>query len=108
MQIQTEISLLDQRLSAMEDQLEGIKADIQDNTTQIVEINAKMSQILEALMGNPITNSKGMVGNLRSVREVVRVHDEKIKKFTWFWYGIAAVIGFLISVVTFIFNNIKK
>jgi chromosome segregation ATPase len=108
MEIQTEISLLDQRLSAMEDQLDGIKADIQDNTTQIVEINAKMSQILEALMGNPITNSKGMVGNLRSIRETVRVHDEKIKKFTWFWYGVAAFAGVIISIITFIFKNLIK
>lgn len=108
MQFQTEISLLEQRLSSMEEQLDGIKSDIQDNNGKIGELDAKVSQILEALMGNPITNSKGLVGNLRNMRETVKNHDEMIKKFTWFWYGISAFAGVIISILVFLFKYLIK
>ena len=91
MQVQTEISLLDHRLSMIEDQLEELKDEVKDLTS-------KTSQLLDALTDNPITQKKGISSDIKELKKKVYEHEEIVKKIKWSWWwiiSIASVISFL-------------
>ena len=100
MQIQTEISLLDHRLSTMEDQLEELKSQIQ-------EINNKTNQLLDALVGNPISQAKGLAADFREIKKKVYEHDQVLKQVKWFWAGVLVVGTVLAVIINFLFQFIK-
>lgn len=75
--------LLDYRLSQIEEQLGGLKSDMQ-------EMSAKQTQIIEALLGNPISQTKGLSAEFKEVKKLVYSHEETLKKAKWFWLGIVA------------------
>ena len=100
MQVQTEISLLDHRLSTMEDQLEELKSQIQ-------EINNKTNQLLDALVGNPISQAKGLATEFNEIKKKVYEHEEVLKQVKWFWAGVLVVGAILAVVINFLLQLIK-
>ena len=100
MQVQTEISLLDHRLSTMEDQLEELKSQIQ-------EINNKTNQLLDALVGNPISQAKGLASEFKEIKKKVYEHEEVLKQVKWFWAGVLVVGTILAVVINFLLQLIK-
>lgn len=95
MQIQTEISLLDHRLSMIEDQLEELKDEVKDLT-------AKTTQFLDALSDNPLTQKKGISGDIKDLKKKVYEHEEIVKKIKWSWWwiiSIASVVSFLVQLI---------
>ena len=101
MQNQTETSVLDYRLSTIEEQLEGLKSDMQD-------MSAKQTQIIEALLGNPISQTKGLSAELKEIKDKVSEHEEILKKLKWFWLGVVAFGSILAIVIQFIFKLFNK
>lgn len=95
MQVQTEISLLDHRLSTMEDQLEELKSQIQ-------ELNNKTNQLLDALVGNPISQAKGLATEFKEIKKKVYEHEQVLKRAKWFWAGVLAVGAVLAIVINFL------
>jgi predicted nuclease with TOPRIM domain len=100
MEIKTEISLLDHRLSTMEHQLEELKLQIQ-------EINNKTNQLLDALIGNPISQAKGLAADFKEIKKKVYEHDQVLKQIKWFWAGVLVVGTILAVIINFIFQLIK-
>jgi archaellum component FlaC len=95
MQVQTEISLLDHRLSMIEDQLEELKDEVKDLT-------AKTTQLLDALSDNPLTQKKGIAGDIKDLKKKVYEHEEIVKKVKWSWWwiiSIASVVSFLVQLI---------
>lgn len=95
-----EQSLLDYRLSTIEDQLEGLKSDMQD-------MSAKQTQIIEALLGNPISQTKGLSAEFKEIKKLVYAHEEVIKKVKWFWLGViglGSLLALFIELLAKVFN----
>ena len=100
MQNQTDASVLDYRLSTIEDQLEGLKSDMQ-------EMSSKQTQIIEALLGNPISQTKGLSAEFKEIKDKVHEHEEILKKVKWFWLGVVAfcsIVALIIESVFKLFN----
>ncbi len=95
MQVQTEISLLDHRLSMIEDQLEELKKELSD-------VSTKTSQLVDALSDNPLTQKKGIVSDIKDLKKKVYEHEEIVKKVKWSWWwiiSIASVVSFLVQIL---------
>lgn len=100
MQVQTEISLLDHRLSMIEDQLEELKGEVKDLT-------AKTTQLVDALTDNPLTQKKGISSDIKELKEKVYEHEEIVKKIKWSWWwiiSIASVISLIIQLILKFFS----
>lgn len=97
MQNQTDASVLDYRLSTIEDQLEGLKSDMQD-------MSAKQTQIVEALLGNPISQTKGLSAEFKEIKKKVFEHEEILKKVKWFWLGVVAFGSILAIIIELLFK----
>ena len=100
MQTQNDSTVLDYRLSTIEDQLEGLKSDMQD-------MNAKQTQIIEALLGNPLVQSKGLSADFKDVKRKVYEHEKIIDKVKWSWWWIMAigsVIAIIIQIIVKVFS----
>jgi len=97
MQNQTDASVLDYRLSTIEDQLEGLKSDMQ-------EMSSKQTQIIEALLGNPISQTKGLSAEFKEIKKKVFEHEEILKKVKWFWLGVVAFGSILAIIIELLFK----
>lgn len=100
MQNQSDASVLDYRLSTIEDQLEGLKSDMQ-------EMSSKQTQIIEALLGNPISQTKGLSAEFKEIKKKVFEHEEILKKVKWFWLGVVAfgsIVALIIELLFKLFN----
>lgn len=84
MQEQTESTLITYRLASIEDQLGGLKADMND-------IHGKTNQLIDALIGNKLTNSKGLASKVEEIERKMLEHDDILKKVRWFWLGVISV-----------------
>jgi len=97
MDIQTEISLMDQRLSTMENKLDDVESKLDS-------MDKKLNQVIEALIGNPLTKSNGLVEDVKSMKDKVDDHDQSLKKVKWFWLGVISVGSALAVLIQFIFK----
>jgi len=95
MQTQAEISILDHRLKSMETQLESLKINIKD-------IDSKTNQLINALVGNPLSDSKGLAAEFNSMKKKVYQHEENFKKAKWFALGIGTLGGIIFALIQFI------
>ena len=96
MDIQTEITLMESRLSQMEDKLNDVESKLDS-------MDKKLTQVIDALIGNKLTQSNGLVADVKEIGDIVERHDEQLKKVKWFWLGVISVGGtlaFLIELVT--------
>jgi|LauGreDrversion4_2_1035121.scaffolds.fasta_scaffold1161100_1 t-SNARE complex subunit (syntaxin) len=95
MQVQTEISLLDHRLSMIEDQLDELKKELS-------EVSTKTTQLVDALSDNPLTQKKGIASDISDLKKKVHEHEEIVKKIKWSWWwiiSIASVVSFLVQLI---------
>lgn len=97
MDIQTEISLMDQRLSTMENKLDDVESKLDS-------MDKKLNQVIEALIGNPLTKSNGLVEDVKSMKEKVDDHDQSLKKVKWFWLGVISVGSALAILIQLLFK----
>ena len=90
-----EILLMEQRLTNMEEKL----SEVED---KIDTIDKKLNQVVEALVGNDIASTKGIVGEVKYIKSKVEEHDEIVKKIKYGWI----VIAFVATVLAFISKSI--
>lgn len=96
----SELSQMEHRLTEMEE-----KIDV---------IDTKLTQVVDAILGNPLTKAGGFIHDIDVVKGKVEKlekkqleYDDFKKKFTW---GVAIIIaiGVLIQYVTTIYSNVTK
>lgn len=98
--LQTEISLMEQRLSIMENKLDDVESKLDI-------VDTKLNQVIEALIGNPLTKSNGLVEDLKETKTKVEKHDQSLKKVKWFWLGVISVGSALALIIQFVIGLIK-
>lgn len=99
-QINNELKSMDQRLYDLEEKM--------------TSIDGKLTQVVDAILGNPLTKSGGFVEKIKILEEKIVLMEKKIEKqdefrrrITW-TIGIMVVIATVIQYVSSILSNINQ
>lgn len=90
---------MDSRLTEMEEKIDSI--------------NTKLTQVVDAILGNPLTKTGGFVNNINSIERRLETVEKKQEKFEEFkkrliWtIGIIVTIGLFIEYIINLYKNMK-
>ena len=97
--IKTELAAMDQRLTELEEKIDNI--------------DTKLTQVIDAILGNRLTKSGGFMNDIEVIKTKIDVlekkqarYDDFKKKITW-TIGIIVAIGLLIEYLTKVYSNVK-
>lgn len=98
-QITNELKSMDQRLYDLEE--------------RITSIDTKLTQVVDAILGNPLTKTGGFVNDIEVLKDKTKILEGKIqkqedfkKKIGW-TIGIIIAIAIVIQYLSTIYANIK-
>lgn len=97
--IKTELAAMDQRLTELEEKIDGI--------------DTKLTQVIDAILGNRLTKTGGFMNDIEVIKAKIDVlekkqarYDDFKKKVTW-TIAIIISIGLLIEYLTKVYSNVK-
>lgn len=97
--IKTELAAMDQRLTELEEKIDNI--------------DTKLTQVIDAILGNRLTKSGGFMNDIEVIKTKIDIlekkqarYDDFKKKITW-TIGIIVAIGLLIEYLTKVYSNVK-
>lgn len=97
--IKTELAAMDQRLTELEEKIDGI--------------DTKLTQVIDAILGNRLTKSGGFMSDIEIIKGKIDVlekkqarYDDFKKKITW-TIGIIVALGLFIEYLTKVYSNVK-
>lgn len=84
-QINNELKSMDQRLYDLEEKM--------------TSIDGKLTQVVDAILGNPLTKSGGFVDEIRILKQKIEVLEDKVKKQEDFKKRIAWTAGIILGIL---------
>lgn len=97
--IKTELAAMDQRLTELEEKIDGI--------------DTKLTQVIDAILGNRLTKTGGFMNDIEIIKTKIDVlekkqarYDDFKKKITW-TIGIIVALGLFIEYLTKVYSNVK-
>jgi predicted metal-dependent enzyme (double-stranded beta helix superfamily) len=97
----TEIILMESRLTKLETKIDDIE-------NKIDSLDKKLNQVIDALIGNKLTQSHGLVSDVKEIGELIDRHELLLNKAKWVWIGVVSVstvIGFFLKLI---FEHLTK
>lgn len=98
-QVKEELKSMDQRLYDMEE--------------KISSIDTKLTQVVDAILGNPLTKTGGFVndidilkGKIKELERKIEKQEEFKKRITW-TIGIIVGVAMIIQYITAVYSNVK-
>ena len=98
-QIKKELKNMDQRLYELEEKM--------------TSIDTKLSQVVDAILGNPLTKSGGFIKDIEIMKEKIQELENKIqsqeefkKKITW-TFAIVVTVALILEYFINIYSSIK-
>jgi hypothetical protein len=80
---------------------------------KMTSIDKKLTQVVDAILGNPLTKTGGFINDIRDLQNKVKEFEDKLekheefkKRFSW-TIAIVIVIGLIIQYFTNLYSNIK-
>jgi tetrahydromethanopterin S-methyltransferase subunit G len=99
-QVEKELKSMDQRLYDLEEKM--------------TSIDSKLTQVVDAILGNALTKTGGFVTDITELKERIKDLETKIqkqeefkKRFTW-TVGIIIGIGVLLQYISTLYKNITS
>lgn len=96
-----EILLMKERLTTLETKIDDIESKLDS-------VDKKLTQVIDALIGNKLTQSNGLVADVKEIGDIVERHDEQLKKVKWFWLGVISVGGTLAFLIELVIKFLSK
>lgn len=98
-QVEKELKSMDQRLYDLEEKM--------------TSIDTKLTQVVDAILGNALTKTGGFVADLSELKTKIKGLEDKIekqeefkKRFTW-TVGLIIAIGAILQYLSTLYKNIK-
>lgn len=99
-QVKSELKSMDQRLYDMEE--------------KISSIDTKLTQVVDAILGNPLTKAGGFIKDVELMKKQIKLLEAKIEKqeefkkqITW-TIGIIVAVALIIQYFTNVYSNVKQ
>lgn len=80
---------------------------------KMTSIDKKLTQVVDAILGNPLTKTGGFINDIRDLQDKVKEFEEKLekheefkKRFSW-TIAIVIIIGLIIQYFSNLYSNIK-
>lgn len=104
----------------VKDELKSMDQRLYDLEEKMTSIDRKLTQVVDAILGNPLTNKGGFINDLDALKDRIKELEAKIekqdlkiekqeefkKRITW-TVGIVVFVGLLIQYITNIYSNVK-
>lgn len=98
-QVKEELKSMDQRLYDLEEKMNSI--------------DTKLTQVVDAILGNPLTKTGGFVSDIDVLKEKMKQLEKKIerqeefkKRITW-TIGILVGLALLVQYISVVYSNVK-
>lgn len=95
-----DIKNMDQRLTELEEKIDSI--------------NTKLTQVVDAILGNPLTKTGGFMKEITALEEQIEAlkkrvfRQEEFKKKVYWIAGVGIALLLAVEYLTTIYSNIKK
>lgn len=99
-QVEKELKSMDQRLYDLEEKM--------------TSIDTKLTQVVDAILGNALTKSGGFVKDIDDLKDKIKILEDKLqkqeefkKKFTW-TIGIIVATALIVQYLANLYYNLNK
>jgi len=98
----------------LKDELHNMELRLSEMEDKIDMINLKVTQVVDAILGNPLTKVGGLMQDIEEMKNKINKLEKKqdeyddFKKRVYWTVGIVLTVGILLQYITNIYVNIKK
>jgi len=98
----------------LKDELHNMELRLSEMEDKIDMINLKVTQVVDAILGNPLTKVGGLMQDIEEMKNKINKLEKKqdeyddFKKRVYWTVGIVLTVGVLLQYITNIYVNIKK
>jgi hypothetical protein len=97
----------------VEKELKSMDTRLYDLEEKMTSIDTKLTQVVDAILGNALTKTGGFVADIHDLKEKIKQLEDKIqkqeefkKRFTW-TIAIVLSLGALIQYLSIVYKNLK-
>jgi tetrahydromethanopterin S-methyltransferase subunit G len=100
--------------SQVEKELKSMDQRLYDLEEKMTSIDTKLTQVVDAILGNALTKTGGFVADIAELKEKIKELETKLqkqeefkKRFSW-TIGIVLAIGAVIQYLSVVYKNVKS